>query len=71
MWTQPYNDKVRFFERYKDGTGNTFVLSCTMPKDTAQNRRKAKDKLAIQPIPEKCRFYQQFGDFSLLENREM
>ena len=26
---------------------------------------------AIQLIPEKCRIYQQFGDFSLLGNWEM
>ena len=26
---------------------------------------------ATQLIPEKCRIYQQFGDFSLLGNREM
>ena len=48
MWTQPYKDKVRFFERYKDTAGNDFVLSCIMPKDTAQNRRKAKDKLDLK-----------------------
>ena len=48
MWTQPYKDKVRYFERYKDTSGNDFVLSCIMPKDTAQNRRKAKDKLDLK-----------------------
>jgi len=50
MWTQPYKDKVRFFERYKDTAGNDFVLSCIMPKDTAQNRRKAKDKLDLKAM---------------------
>ena len=54
MWTQPYNNKVRFFERYKDSvSGETFVLSCTMPKDTAQNRRKAKDKLDLKAMKRK------------------
>ena len=43
MWTQDYNGKVRYFERYKDSTGGAFVLSTVMPKDTAQNRRKAKE----------------------------
>ena len=51
MWTQPYNDKVRFFERYKDSvSGETFVLSTVMPKDTAQNRRKAKEKLDLKAM---------------------
>ena len=50
MWTQPYKDKVRYFERYKDTAGNDFVLSCIMPKDTAQNRRKAKDKLDLKAM---------------------
>ena len=51
MWTQPYKDRVRFFERYKDSvSGETFVLSCTMPKDTAQNRRKAKEKLDLKAM---------------------
>ena len=49
MWSQPYNDKVRLFERYTDlVTGSAFVLSCVMPKDTAQNRRKAKEKLDLR-----------------------
>lgn len=36
--------------------------------ENIKNRRNA---LAIQLIPEECRIYQQFGDFSLLGNREM
>ena len=69
MWTQDYNGKVRYFERYKDSTGGAFVLSTVMPKDTAQNRRKAKEKLDLKAMKRKPKTESiTFGELVALHN---
>lgn len=46
MWSQNREGKVRYFERFKHPlTEKEFTLSCTFPKDTAANRKKAHDVL--------------------------
>lgn len=60
MWSQPYNDKVRYFESYKEPlTGRKRIVSCILPKDTAANRKKAtqilQDRISqrmVLPDPE-------------------
>lgn len=49
MWSENQNGKVKYVERYTDAmSGQSFRLSVTFPKDTAQNRRRAKETLDLK-----------------------